>query len=210
MGKGFGARIAFDLDAPMGNSSCVSCGECMISCPTGALTNRSVVNRVVDEIGPKQGKSLGPVPPEELIELPLFEGISHAFLRFNENAVVRREFKQGQAICREGENGSTAFYIEKGKVDIFIAASFNHTKSFAGKGGGGFFGLAKRLTTVFESRKQDRREGESTTQYIHIDAPVALKYENPVDTLEAGDIFGEMTCMNSYPRSATVTAGGAT
>ena len=36
MGKGFTPRIAFDLDAPMGNSSCVSCGECMVSCPTGA------------------------------------------------------------------------------------------------------------------------------------------------------------------------------
>src|SRR4051794_25155560 len=29
-GKGFNAGIAFDLSAPMGNSSCVSCGECMV------------------------------------------------------------------------------------------------------------------------------------------------------------------------------------
>ena len=39
-GKGYTARIAFDLDDPMGESSCVSCGECMASCPTGALTNK--------------------------------------------------------------------------------------------------------------------------------------------------------------------------
>src|SRR5215471_6430626 len=39
-GKGFLANIAFDLNDPMGNSSCVSCGECMVSCPTGALTNK--------------------------------------------------------------------------------------------------------------------------------------------------------------------------
>jgi len=206
MGKGFGARIAFDLDAPMGNSSCVSCGECMISCPTGALINRTVVNRVVDEIGPKQGRGFGPVTPDELIGLPLFEGISQAFLRFNENAVVRRRFRKGEAICREGENGSTAFYIERGKVTVFISASFDHARSFAGRGGGGFFGLARRLTTVFETRKQDRREGESTAQYIQIDAPVALRYDDPVDTIEAGEIFGEMTCMNSYPRSASVVA----
>jgi CRP-like cAMP-binding protein/Fe-S-cluster-containing hydrogenase component 2 len=206
MGKGFEARIAFDLDDPMGNSTCVSCGECMVSCPTGALTNRTVVNRDIDEITAKQGLSFGPVPPDELIRLPLFEGISHAFLRFNENAVVRRQFKQGEAICVEGAYGSTAFYIERGTVDIFISASFNHTKTRGGKSGRGLFGLAQKLTTVFETRKQDSRDGESTTQYIHIDAPVALKYDNPVDTLEAGDIFGEMTCMNSYPRSATVTA----
>jgi formate dehydrogenase major subunit len=37
-GKGYGARIAFDLDAPMGESTCVSCGECAAACPTGALT----------------------------------------------------------------------------------------------------------------------------------------------------------------------------
>ena len=43
MGKGYSARIAFDLNDPMGNSSCVACGECMISCPTGALTNRAVL-----------------------------------------------------------------------------------------------------------------------------------------------------------------------
>lgn len=41
-GKGYTARIAFDLSAPMGNSTCVSCGECMAVCPTGALTNKPV------------------------------------------------------------------------------------------------------------------------------------------------------------------------
>src|SRR5262249_17375554 len=40
-GKGYTAGIAFDLDLPMGKSSCVSCGECMTSCPTGALTLKS-------------------------------------------------------------------------------------------------------------------------------------------------------------------------
>ena len=41
-GKGYGARIAFDLDAPMGRSTCVSCGECAAVCPTGALTNKPI------------------------------------------------------------------------------------------------------------------------------------------------------------------------
>ncbi len=41
MGKGYHARIAFDLDAPMGASTCVSCLECMTSCPTGALVSRN-------------------------------------------------------------------------------------------------------------------------------------------------------------------------
>ena len=41
-GKGYGTRIAFDLDRPMGDSTCVSCGECVAACPTGALTNKEL------------------------------------------------------------------------------------------------------------------------------------------------------------------------
>jgi formate dehydrogenase major subunit len=41
-GKGFLARIGFDMDQPMGKSTCVSCGECMAYCPTGALTDKAL------------------------------------------------------------------------------------------------------------------------------------------------------------------------
>jgi formate dehydrogenase major subunit len=43
-GKGYTTRIAFDLSDPMGASSCVSCGECVAACPTGALTNKPIRN----------------------------------------------------------------------------------------------------------------------------------------------------------------------
>jgi len=41
-GKGATAGIGFDLDVPMGKSTCVQCGECMVSCPTTAITFRPV------------------------------------------------------------------------------------------------------------------------------------------------------------------------
>jgi formate dehydrogenase major subunit len=41
-GKGYTTRIAFDLNDPMGDSSCVTCGECVAACPTGALTNKPI------------------------------------------------------------------------------------------------------------------------------------------------------------------------
>src|SRR5271165_2655045 len=43
-GKGYTTRIAFDLNDPMGASSCVTCGECVAACPTGALTNKPIGN----------------------------------------------------------------------------------------------------------------------------------------------------------------------
>ncbi|HEX9395136.1 MAG TPA: 2Fe-2S iron-sulfur cluster-binding protein, partial [Burkholderiales bacterium] len=36
-GRGSDSRIVFDLDDPMGASTCVACGECVQACPTGAL-----------------------------------------------------------------------------------------------------------------------------------------------------------------------------
>ena len=41
-GKGYTTRIAFDLDDPMGESSCVTCGECVAACPTGAIVNKPI------------------------------------------------------------------------------------------------------------------------------------------------------------------------
>ena len=35
--RGTHSQIVFDLDDPMGDSSCVGCGECVQACPTGAL-----------------------------------------------------------------------------------------------------------------------------------------------------------------------------
>ncbi len=70
----------------------------------------------------------------------------------------------------------------------------------------GPLGLIRHFTSVLVKRSEDKREEESQARYIPIDAPVPLRYDNPVATLGKGEIFGEMTCMSSYPRSATVRA----
>jgi len=36
-GRGHDAKIVFDMNDPMGASTCVACGECVQACPTGAL-----------------------------------------------------------------------------------------------------------------------------------------------------------------------------
>ncbi len=45
--KGHSAAIAFDLNQPMGQSTCVSCGECVSACPTGALTQKAITLPIV-------------------------------------------------------------------------------------------------------------------------------------------------------------------
>ncbi len=47
--RGSHSRIVFDLDDPMGESTCVACGECVQACPTGALMPKtSIGSQVVD------------------------------------------------------------------------------------------------------------------------------------------------------------------
>jgi len=196
MGKGYSAGIAFDLNSPMGDSTCISCGECMVSCPTGALTNKGVAGTAI-----AAGHDTQSLTAEELHRLPVFAGVSGTFLELNRGAIVKRRFHKGEVICHEGEFGSTAFYILEGKAQVAIATPIAHVKTQ-----GGAQGFFKRLSSVLVGREEDKREEEARDRSIPIDASVDLSYGNPVAELGPGDLFGEMTCMNFYPRSATVRA----
>jgi CRP-like cAMP-binding protein/Fe-S-cluster-containing hydrogenase component 2 len=49
-------------------------------------------------------------------------------------------------------------------------------------------------------------EREPPRRFIPIDGPVDLELDSPKATLEQGALFGEMSCLSFYPRSATVRA----
>jgi len=168
-GKGYTARIGFDLNDPMGDSSCVECGECMLACPTSALVFREPVEKsdwFLEQVGGENpvtqqrwpghaGKSA--VTPTEMDENELLRTLPWRYREWNQFAVVRWRLAPGEVLCEAGEYGATAFLIQSGTFEIV------------------------------------RQEPGGT----------------PIELTRDVRILGEMTCLNFYPRSATVRAKSA-
>ncbi len=115
-GKGANAGISFDLNEPMGSSGCVQCGECMVSCPTSAITFKPGARISV----PAGDRTTQIVPSGELLSDPIFADISPKFLLWQQGLVVRRRFKAGQLVCRQGDAGNTAFLIRSGRFEVEV------------------------------------------------------------------------------------------
>ena len=108
-GKGATAGIGFDLNVPMGQSTCVQCGECMVSCPTSAITFKPVAQVKILA----QRRSAKVLTARELTSDPVFAGIPPKFLLWQRGLVIRRRLRAGQVLCRQGDPGNTAFIIRR-------------------------------------------------------------------------------------------------
>jgi formate dehydrogenase major subunit len=100
-GKGYGTRIAFDLDTPMGRSSCVECGECVASCPTSALVNKTIT------VEPRPAKDLAQVD-----SVCPYCGVGCAISYFVDREANRVVFAEGRSpsanegrLCVKGRYG---------------------------------------------------------------------------------------------------------
>ncbi len=54
--RGFKTHIGCAFDAPLGESPCVGCGQCIVACPTGALQEKSSEDKVWDAIADPEKK----------------------------------------------------------------------------------------------------------------------------------------------------------
>ncbi len=152
------------------------------------------ITRVREEL--KQEKKNGEVVTvDELVKLPLFSGIPYKFMQFNGAAVVRRILQPGDILCREGEYGSTAFIILDGKFEIFLGAGRGKVKTEPAKGLRGLLGGLS--TKLFKSGGEPKLSDVSAS---------SLPEDQRLFRDKQDVILGEMTCMNRYPRSATIKA----
>ncbi len=99
--RGHTSKVIFDFDDPMGDSTCVSCGECVQACPTGALMESSLL----DERGKYKGK-----PDREVDSLCPYCGVGcQLTFKIKNEKIVAAEGREGPAnenrLCVKGRFG---------------------------------------------------------------------------------------------------------
>ena len=215
-GKGYRTRISFDLDEIMDESNCVQCGECMNSCPTGALTlNRRILPKLVREelhltdlTDPKvqeQIRYLG--NPDN----PLPEG--HGFLTAAEVFAIeavyldkkgqKRSFKPFANVPRSylvwNEGAVRERHFKKGEV-LCVQGEYGSTAYI----------LKSGKFEIWEREEVKTEEADGWLKWLTgRKAPAAQKGygERRVTLGPEVTILGELGCMNHQARTTTIIAG---
>ena len=99
--RGNHAKIVFDFDDPMGESTCVACGECVQSCPTGALMPATMIG--ADGVGKAK-------PKKEVDSVCPYCGVGcQLTYQVEDNRIVAVKGKEGPAnhgrLCVKGRFG---------------------------------------------------------------------------------------------------------
>jgi CRP-like cAMP-binding protein/Fe-S-cluster-containing hydrogenase component 2 len=151
---------------------------------------------------------------EQLAAIPDFAGIRKEIWDKFPGAIARKQYRPGEILMREGENGTTAFYILSGDIELYINNPIAHAE--ASRTSGGWLHNLSKITKYIKGVPEPRAR-QTTRTHIPIDASVDLPMENPIATVTAGDLIGELAALAAlkqerlkrpkfYPRSATARA----
>jgi Fe-S-cluster-containing hydrogenase component 2/CRP-like cAMP-binding protein len=155
---------------------------------------------------------------EEIAEIDLFKSSKRAFkLKLSTNfgvtpgqrepgikAAVRRVYQPGEIICRAGEYGSTAFLLLEGTATSFVPESASPVP-IAGRR----TRAMRRLRRLFRRHSRSEREAapdDADIGEVSRYASISCDRPPPPRTVRPGEVFGVDTCLNFYPREATVRA----
>jgi len=145
--RGQHAKIVFDMDDPMGASTCVGCGECVQACPTGALMPArevalSVPDKTVASLCPYCGVGCQltyHVKNDSILYIEGRDGPSnHARLcvkgRYGFDYVRHPQRLTVPLIRREGNPKRGEFAMDPGNVmQVFREATWDEALAFAGR-----------------------------------------------------------------------------
>ena len=148
-----------------------------------------------------------PLSMDEMKHLEILEGIPEGALKMLYGGIVRREFKRGDIICKQGEYASTAFYVLSGKAEVYILTPDQIALgTLKKKKNNGASGILERLKFWVQGRKEGPRKSITGRRPDIENDQSHLPPELRRAELSPGDLFGEMSCINFYPRSMNVRA----
>ncbi|HUE03702.1 MAG TPA: cyclic nucleotide-binding domain-containing protein [Bryobacteraceae bacterium] len=152
---------------------------------------------------------------EELAAIPAFAGIRKETWDKFPGAIAKKVYQPGEIIIREGENGTTAFFILSGDIDLYLDHPVLRTQTRQVQRS--FFKGITKFTQYLKGVPERPEKGAPRRTHIPQDASVDLPIENPIAVVTAGDLIGELAALAAlkqerlkrpkfYPRSATARA----
>ncbi|MDW7973063.1 MAG: molybdopterin-dependent oxidoreductase [Thermodesulfovibrio sp.] len=155
--RGINTKIATFMDKPILDSSCISCGECIIRCPTAGFSLRKVI---------KPTKQIQSICPYCSIGCELYIGVK-------DNQIVNVEAKQKEILCVKGRFGVSSVNPSKRIMNPLIKHNGQFTE----------ISLKEAVDYIAERLKKYSGEGFSmivSPYCTNEDAYVAQKFTREV------------------------------